>query len=101
MLQTGLADCGMLWPEAAVTFKIAEVAPYMLQADLGAVNSKTITVNADYWATLPGEVQETLNAVAVDYRDHLAGIAMERAEASRAAFIEAGGSIIEISTDDR
>ena len=101
MLQTGLADCGMLWPESAVTFKIAEVAPYMLQADLGAVNSKTITVNADYWATLPAEVQETLNEVAVDYRDHLAGIAMERAEASRAAFIEAGGSIIEVSAEDR
>ena len=47
MLQTGLVDCGMLWPESAKTFNIAEVAPYMLRADLGAVNSKTITVNSD------------------------------------------------------
>ena len=101
MLQTGLVDCGMLWPEAAKTFKIAEVAPYMLRADLGAVNSKTITVNADYWNGLPDEVKEVLKAVAIDYRDHVAGIAMDRAEASRQAYVEGGGQIVEISADDR
>ncbi len=101
MLQTGLVDCGMLWPEAAKTFKIAEVAPYMLRADLGAVNSKTITVNADYWAKLPGEVQDVLKAVAIDYRDHVAGIAMDRAAASRDAYVEAGGTIVELSAEDR
>ena len=101
MLQTGLVDCGMLWPEAAKTFKIAEVAPYMLRADLGAVNSKTITVNADYWAKLPDEVKDVLKAVAIDYRDHVAGIAMDRAEASRAAYVQGGGTIVELSQDDR
>ena len=101
MLQTGLVDCGMLWPEAAKTFKIAEVAPYMLKADLGAVNSKTITVNADYWANLPDEVKDVLKAVAIDYRDHVAGIAMDRAAASRDAYVEAGGTIVEVSDEDR
>ncbi len=101
MLQAGLVDCGMLWPEAAKTFKIAEVAPYMLRADLGAVNSKTITVNADYWAGLPDEVKEVLKAVAIDYRDHVAGIAMDRAAASRDAYTEAGGTIVEVSDEDR
>jgi TRAP-type C4-dicarboxylate transport system substrate-binding protein len=101
MIQTGLADCGMLWPEAAKTFKIAEVAPYMLRADLGAVNSKTITVNADYWAGLPDEVKDVLKAVAIDYRDHVAGIAMDRAEASRAAYVEQGGTVVEVSAEDR
>ncbi len=101
MLQTGLVDCGMLWPEAAKTFKIAEVAPYMLRADLGAVNSKTITVNADYWAKLPDEVKEVLKAVAIEYRDHVAGIAMDRASASEAAYTESGGTIIDVSAEDR
>ncbi len=101
MLQTGLVDCGMLWPEAAKTFKIAEVAPYMLKADLGAVNSKTITVNSDYWARLPDEVKDVLKAVAIDYRDHVAGIAMDRAAASRDAYVEAGGTIVEVSDEDR
>lgn len=101
MLQTGLVDAGMLWPEAAATFKISEVAPYMLRADLGAVNSKTITVNKDYWAGLPDEVKEVLQLVAVDYRDHLAGIAMDRAAAAEKTYTDAGGTIVEVSAEDR
>ena len=101
MLQTGLVDHAMLWPEAAKTFKIVEVAPYMLQADLGAVNSKTVTVNKDYWNRLPDEVKGVLKEVAVEYRDHLAGIAMDRAEASRQAFVEAGGTIVDIDPEER
>lgn len=101
MLQTGLVDHAMLWPEAAKTFKIAEVAPYMMRVDLGAVNSKTITVNKDYWAKLPDEVKGVLGDVAVLYRDHVAGIAMDRAAASRDAYVEAGGTVVEISTEAR
>ncbi|MEO0916534.1 MAG: C4-dicarboxylate TRAP transporter substrate-binding protein [Pseudomonadota bacterium] len=101
MLQTGLVDKAMLWPEAAKTFKIAEVAPYMLRADLGAVNSKTITVNKDYWDGLPDEVKGVLQDVAVLYRDHVAGIAMDRAEASRQAFVDGGGTIVEMDPAER
>ncbi|MDA8584708.1 C4-dicarboxylate TRAP transporter substrate-binding protein [Rhodobacteraceae bacterium] len=101
MLQTGLVDHAMLWPEAAKTFKIAEVAPYMLKADLGAVNSKTITVNKDYWDGLPEEVQGVLQVVAVEYRDHVAGIAMDRAAESRDAYVAAGGTIVDMSPADR
>lgn len=101
MLQTGLVDHAMLWPEAAATFKIAEVAPYMIKADLGAVNSKTITVNSDYWAKLPDEVKKVLQEVAVAYRDHIAGVAMDSAAASLDAYIAAGGTVIEPSQEDR
>lgn len=101
MLQTGLVDHAMLWPEAAKTFKIVEVAPYMLRADIGAVNSKTITVNKRYWSKLPGEVKDVLKEVAVAYRDHVAGIAMDRAEASRKAFVKAGGTIVDLKPAER
>jgi len=101
MLQTGLVDNALLWPEAAKTFKIAEVAPYMLKADLGAVNSKTITVNKDYWDKLPDEVKTALQEVAVEYRDHVAGLAMDRAEASRAAYVESGGTVVEMDPEQR
>lgn len=101
MLQTGLVDKAMLWPEAAVTFNMAEVAPYMLQADLGAVNSKTITANKDFWDGLPQEVKDVLLEVSLLYRDHVAGIAMDRAAESRAAFIEAGGTIVTATPQER
>ncbi|WP_299620643.1 C4-dicarboxylate TRAP transporter substrate-binding protein [Pelagibius sp.] len=101
MLQTGLVDHAMLWPEAAKTFKIAEVAPYMLRVDIGAVNTKTVTVNADFWKKLPDEVKDVLKEVAIAYRDHVAGLAMDRAAASRAAYEAAGGKIVEVSLAER
>jgi len=101
MVQTGVVDAAMLWPEAAKTFKIAEVAPYMLKANLGAVNSKTVTVNADVWAKLPQEVKDVLQMVAVEYRDRIAGIAMDRAAASQTAYVDGGGTIVEISDAER
>lgn len=101
MLQTGMVEHAMLWPEAAKTFKIAEVAPHMLRADLGAVNSKTVTVNADYWKKLPEEVQGVLQEVAVAYRDHVASVAMDRAAESRDAYVAAGGTVVEVPAEDR
>ena len=101
MLQTGLVDFAMLWPESAATFKIAEVAPYMLKADLGAVNTKTVTVNKAYWDRLPDEVKAVLQEVAVEYRDHVAGLAMEKAAESIASYEAAGGTVVEMSDADR
>ncbi|MXU65107.1 C4-dicarboxylate TRAP transporter substrate-binding protein [Oceanomicrobium pacificus] len=101
MLQTGLVEQALLWPEAAATFKISEVAPHMLAADLGAVNSKTVTVNKDYWDSLPDEVKEALQEVAILYRDHVANVAMERASESRDAYVAAGGTITEATAEDR
>ncbi|PUB14351.1 C4-dicarboxylate TRAP transporter substrate-binding protein [Yoonia sediminilitoris] len=101
MLQTGLVDCAMLWPEAAASFNISEVGPYMIRTDFGAVNTKTVTVNQDYWNALPDEVKDVLRAVAIDYRDHLASIAMDNAAAAEATYLETGGTIIDISADER
>lgn len=101
MIQTGVVDAAMLWPEAAKTFKIAEVAPYMLKADLGAVNSKTVTVNKDVWNKLPDEVKTALQKVAVEYRDHVAGVAMDRAASSLDAYKDGGGAVVEMTAEAR
>ena len=101
MLQTGVVDQAMLWPEAAMTFKIHEVAPHMLQANLGAVNSKTVTVNKDVWEGLPEEVQTVLQEVAVAYRDHVAEVAMGRAAESVEKFAAAGGTVVELPAEER
>ncbi|MEM6464677.1 MAG: C4-dicarboxylate TRAP transporter substrate-binding protein [Pseudomonadota bacterium] len=101
MLQTGVVEAAMLWPEAAMTFKINEVAPHMLKVDLGAVNSKTVTVNKDVWEKLPDEVKSVLQTVAVEYRDRVAKVAMDRAASSLDAFTEAGGTVVVLSEDQR
>ena len=99
--QTGVVDASMLWPEAAATFKMAEVAPNMLKADIGAVNTKVLTVNADVWAKLPPEVKKVLQEVAIEYRDLLAKIAAEDGVASIAEYKKAGGMVHDLPKAER
>jgi len=101
LIQTGVVDGCMLWPEAAATFKLAEVAPYMMKADIGTVNSKVVTVNKDSWNKLPPEVQKVLAEVAIDYRDHLAKLAASLGEESLAKYKKAGGKVVVLSQADR
>jgi len=101
MIQTGVVDGCMLWPEAAATFKLAEVAPYMMRADLGAVNTKVVTVNADTWKRLPPEVRTVLKEVAVAYRDHMAKVTLALAGDSVAAYTKAGGRVYDLPRAER
>lgn len=100
-VQTGVTDGALLWPEAAVTFKMAEVAPNMLKADIGAVNTKVLTVNADVWKKLPDEVKMVLKAVAIEYRDLLAKIAAEEGKTSIADYKKAGGTVYDLPKAER
>ena len=50
---------------------------------------------------LPDEVKDVLQKVAVEYRDHVAGIAMDRADASRDAYVAGGGTVVKVSQDAR
>ena len=100
-VQTGVVNGAFLWTEAAVSFKLAEVAPHMLKADLGSVNTKVVTANAESWKKLPAEVRTVIQEVAVAYRDRLAKLATDKGKASEAAYIKAGGTIITMSADQR
>ncbi len=100
-LQTGVVNGAFLWTEAAVNFKLNEVAPYMLKADLGAVNTKVVTANAETWKRLPDEVKQVLQDVAVAYRDRLAEIADAKGKSSEQAFAKSGGTITVMSDEQR
>ncbi len=101
MLKTGVVEGAMLWPEAAVAFKIYQVAPYMLDSRIGAVNSKVVSVNADTWKRLPDEVRAALADVAIEYRDHMGRVAMERGARSYAGWEAKGGKIVKLSAEER
>ena len=101
MVQTGVTEAAMLWPEAAVTFKIHEVAPYMLAADLGAVNTKTVTINKDVWSKLPDEVKTAIQKVSIEYRDRVAGVAMDEAAESIAQYKASGGTVVTLTDAER
>lgn len=100
-LKTGVVEGAMVWPEATMAFKIYEVAPFMVDARIGAVNSKAITVNADVWKKLPPEVKKVLQEVAIEYRDQMARVAEKRGKASYAMFKAEGGTIFKLPESER
>lgn len=100
-VKTGVLDGFMLWPEAVTAFKMQEVVPYMLRANIGTVNSKAVTVNADTWKKLPAEVKKVIQAAAIKYRDHIAKTALVKAKSSYAMFKEKGGTIYDMSKEQR
>lgn len=100
-LQTGVVSAAILWPEAAVSFKLAEVAPFMLKTDMGSVNSKVISANAESWKKLPDEVKKVIQEVAYAYRDHLAAVATAKGKSSEQAYVKAGGTIHVMSASER
>lgn len=100
-LKTGVVTGAMLWPEAVVRFKIVEVAPYMLEADLGSPCSKAINVNARSWKNLPAEVRDALAAEAPAYRDRMSTQALAKGKSSLAAFAKKGGKVTALSSGDR
>ena len=100
-LKTGVVSGAMLWPEAVVRFKIVEVAPNMLKADLGAACSKAINVNANSWKKLPKEVQDALATNAIGYRDQMSTQAVIKGKGALDKFKKAGGNVKVISKADR
>lgn len=61
-LSTGIYDNMIVWRQAAGAFKLCEPAPFVIDADLGAVNGFSLNVNKDVWDGLPDEVKRALRA---------------------------------------
>jgi TRAP-type C4-dicarboxylate transport system substrate-binding protein len=61
-LSTGIYDNMIVWRQAAGAFKLCEPAPFVIDADLGAVNGFSLNVNKDVWDGLPDEVRSALRA---------------------------------------
>jgi len=100
-LKTGVVDSAMIWADATIQFKVFEVAPHMLRADLGTVNSKAITFNADRWKELPREVQIVIQDAAIAYRDHVGVQALTKAAGNYKKYEANGGKITVMPAAER
>jgi TRAP-type C4-dicarboxylate transport system substrate-binding protein len=100
-IKTGVTDGCIIWPEATITFKIAEVAPHYFETDFGTGVNKSLTINKEVWNGLPDPVKKVIKATARDYRDKVAQAALDDAAASIKKFKAAGGKIITLSKADQ
>ena len=96
MIKTGIADATVIWPEATITFKLVEVAPYYLETDFGTGVNKSVTINKEVWASLPAPVKKVLKEVAADYRDQVAQAAIDLSDKSVKKFVADGGKIVQM-----
>jgi TRAP-type C4-dicarboxylate transport system substrate-binding protein len=100
-IKSGVADGTIIWPEATITFKLVEVAPYYLKTDFGTGVNKSVSVNKEVWASLPDEVKKVLKATAIDYRDKVAQAAIDLSDVSTKKFVAAGGKIRVLSAEEK
>ena len=100
-LSRGVVGGIMLWTESVVNRKMYEVAPFMLKADLGSVNSKAITMNVNSWNRLPGEAKKVITASAIAYREHVTRAAKAVAATKEAQFVANGGKINPLAQAER
>jgi len=71
-LQTGVYDGWAMEPNATVSFKLFEVAPYYTIVGLGAGIPQIVTFNLRTWNKLPKEVQEIIAQAGKEYEKILA-----------------------------
>lgn len=101
MIKTGVVDGSVIWPEAAITFKIGEVAPYYYETDFGTGVNKSLTINKEVWSGLPDDVKKVLKETARDYRDVVAKAANERGSKSVAKFKKQGGTVTKLTDEQK
>lgn len=63
-LSSGVYEMIMTALPGAVAASLHEVAPYVIETNLGAVNNGSLVVNKDKWGELPEEVQAALKVAA-------------------------------------
>ena len=100
-VKTGATDGVIIWPEAAITFKFAELTQHYLETDFGTGVNKSLTINKDVWNGLPDPVKKVLKETAIDYRNKIGQAALDKADASVKKFKELGGKITTLSEADK
>lgn len=100
-LQTGVIDCAIVWAEAANGYKMYEVAPYMIKADLGAAASIALVANTQFLERLPEPVRKAIVQASANYGEALSSYIVDRGQASLESWVAHGGTIIEYTDDQR
>lgn len=100
-VNSGVSDAMVGWADVVGAFKLCEVAPHFLSADMGAVSNFAMVANKTWFDGLPGEVQTAIREVTPRYRDLLAQVTTDGDAKGRDACVAQGGTIHEISAEMR
>ena len=100
-VKSGVSDALVGWADVVGAFKLCEVAPHFLSADMGAVSNFAMVANKSWFDGLPDEVQTVIREVTPEYRNHLAEVSTTGDVNGREVCVAQGGTINEISPEMR
>lgn len=100
-LQTGVFDGVITFPTAAAPSKLAEVAPYILQADFGAQYAGSVVANKDWLADQPREIQDALRVGAKAFTEAFVVDQQAHVAAAYEDMIAVGGKVTPMAADEK
>lgn len=100
-MSTGLYEGVIVFESAIAPYKFHEVAPYITDIGLGATYASALTVNLDTWNSLPEDLRDILQKVALEYRDDTANAYARRGAASLAKAKAEGATFTELPAEMR
>ena len=100
-VNSGVSDALVGWADVVGAFKLCEVAPHFLSADMGSVSNFAMVANKRWFDGLPAEVQQAIRDVTPKYRDLLADVTTAGDARGRQACIDQGGTVHDISAEMR
>jgi TRAP-type C4-dicarboxylate transport system substrate-binding protein len=100
-VNSGVSEALIGWGDVVGAFKLCEVAPHFLSAEMGAVSNFTVVANKRWFDKQPEEVQTALREVTEEYRDLMADVTTNGDGKGREACISQGGAVSELSAEQR
>ncbi|UWR38468.1 TRAP transporter substrate-binding protein DctP [Sulfitobacter sp. W074] len=94
-LQRGVVDCVYWTRSLTVPFKLHEVAKYMSDLELGAINAVTLFTSVDNWNSWSPETQALFNEVAQEAKEMSVPMTQEVEDAALKVMRENGVEIVE------
>ncbi len=100
-LKTGVYDGIVLFSSGALPNKFYQVAPNMIQTNLGAMFSAVLSVNKDRWDAFPTEVQKAFREVGLMYTRAVGVNRTAAGKKTAGVWKKNGGTVIALSDAER
>ena len=99
-LKRGSMDCSYLTNAFFVTYKLYEVAKYVIEVDFGAINAYLLAINRGRWNALPDNVRNLMLEVGAEATEFGVHQTREVEEASLDQVVAAGAEIVVFEEQD-
>ena len=100
-VNSGVSEALIGWGDVVGAFKLCEVAPNFMSAEMGAVSNFTVVANKRWFDKQPDEVKTVLRDVTKEYRELMADVTTKGDVKGQEACVAQGGNVGTLSAEQR